>query len=180
MKRLAEALFFVAWLLNFDANRTQDLVLDSAPYPPEVSGLTLYTYIRVQSSYHLSTMGIYNRLISESFPAAADLIALDDDNVGAWLARWPDDQSFPSPSGSKYALGLGITKWRYRNLRIVMYRPFLVRWALSSSPREELMSSNAESLAVFRCLDAAKQTILSVQEYWTSQSHFRLAAWYIL
>lgn len=154
--------------------------MDSAPYPPEVDGLTLYTYLRIQSLYHLRTMGIYNRLITGSFPTAAELITLDDENIGAWLAQWPHYYSAFPPAGSKHALGVGITKWRYRNLRIVMYRPFLVRWALSSSPYDQQASSSTESVAVFRCLDAAKETILSVEEYWTSRSHFRLAAWYVL
>lgn len=122
-------------------------------------------------------MGIYNRLITGPFPTAAELVALDDESIGAWLAQWPRYYSAFPPAGSKYALGVGITKWRYRNLRIVMYRPFLVRWALSSSPYDQQASS---STAVFRCLDAAKETILSVEEYWTSRSHFRLAAWYVL
>ncbi|OBT66781.1 hypothetical protein VE03_04002 [Pseudogymnoascus sp. 23342-1-I1] len=158
----------------------EDLVLDSAPYPPEVDGLTLYTYLRIQSLYHLRTMGIYNRLITGSFPTATELITLDDENIGAWLAEWPRYYSAFPPAGSKYALGVGITQWRYRNLRIVMYRPFLVRWALSSLPYDRQASSSPESLAVFRCLDAAKETILSVEEYWASRSHFRLAAWYVL
>lgn len=125
-------------------------------------------------------MGIYNRLITGSFPNAAELITLDDENIGAWLAQWPHYYVEFPPAGSKHALGVGISKWRYRNLRIVMYRPFLVRWALSSSLYDQQASSSTESLAVFRCLDAAKETILSVEEYWMSRSHFRLAAWYVL
>lgn len=142
--------------------------------------MTLYTYLRVQSSYHLNTMGIYNRLITGTFPTAAELVALDDEGIGAWLSQWPHYYTSYPPAGSKYALGVGISKWRYRNLRIVMYRPYLVRWALSSSPCDQQSSSSAENLAVFRCLDAAKETILSVEEYWTSRPHFRLAAWYVL
>lgn len=153
---------------------------DSADYPPEVDDLTLYTYIRVQSAYHLTTMTIYNRLISGTFPTAAELVAMDDQYIGAWLAQVPHYYfSFPPP-GSEHSLGLGISQWRYRNLRIVMYRPFLVRWALSASPYGQQSSSTPESLAVFRCLDAAKESITSIHEYWTSRSHSRLAAWYVL
>ena len=125
-------------------------------------------------------MGIYNRLITPPFPTAAELVALDNDNIVSWLAQIPPYYSVYPPAGSKYALGVGITKWRYRNLRIVMYRPFLVRWALSSSPYEQPTASSPESIAVFRCLDAAKETIQAVEEYWMSRSHPRLAAWYVL
>lgn len=125
-------------------------------------------------------MDVYSRLISRPFPAAAELIALDDENIGAWLAQIPSYYSVFPPETSKYALGLGITKWRYRNLRIVMYRPFLIRWALGSPSYNERSSSSTESLAVFKCLDAAKETILSIEEYWTTRVHSRLAAWYVL
>lgn len=65
-------------------------------------------------------MDVYSRLISRPFPAAAELIALDDEHISAWLAQIPSYYSVFPPETSKYALGLGITKWRYRNLRIVM------------------------------------------------------------
>jgi transcriptional regulatory protein GAL4 len=125
-------------------------------------------------------MGVYDRLIGRPFPTAAELIALDDENIGTWLAQMPSYYSVFPPDGSKYALGLGITKWRYRNLRIVMYRPFLIRWALGSAPYTERGSSSTENLAVFKCLDAAKETIMSIEEYWTTRSHQRLDAWYVL
>jgi transcriptional regulatory protein GAL4 len=161
----------------------EDLVSDSAPYPPEVDGISRYTYLRVQSSYHLKTMGIYNRLIMPPFPRAAELIALDDEHIGSWLAQIPPYYSAYPPAGSLYALGIGITKWRYRNLRIVMYRPFLVKWALTSAPYpydQQSLGTNSEAMAVFRCLDAAKETIFLIEEYWTSRSHSRLTAWYVL
>ena len=152
-----------------------------ATCPPEVEGLTLYTYIRVQSAYHLGTMSIYDRLITGPFPTAAELVALDDQHIGGWLAQVPQYYTVFPPAGSPHALGAGISQWRYRNLRIVMYRPFLVRWALSPSPYgREASASSSEGLAVFRCLDAAKESIASIEEYWTSRSNSRLAAWYVL
>ena len=154
--------------------------MNSTSYPPEVGEVTIYTYIRVQSAYHLGTMKIYNRLITSPFPSAVELVTLDDECIGAWLAQVPYYyDAFPPPE-SEYALGLGISKWRYRNLRIVMYRPFLVRWALSSSSPGQQSFSSAENLTVFRCLDAAKESIVSIEEYWFSRSHSRLSAWYVL
>ena len=153
---------------------------DSTSYPAEIDGVSLYTYLRVQSCYHLKTMGIYNRLISLPSPTSAELVALDDEDIGSWLAHIPRYYSDYPPAGSQYALGIGITKWRYRNLRIVMYRPFLVRWALGLTPYDQPSSSSTETLAVFRCLDAARESIFSIEEYWTSRSHSRLSAWYVL
>lgn len=156
------------------------MVSDTAPYPPEIDGITRYTYLRVQASYHSRTMCIYNRLITPPFPTATELIALDDENISPWCAQIPAYyNSFPSAE-SRLALGIGITKWRYRNLRIVMYRPFLVRWVLNSAPYDQHSNPSPESLVVFKCLDAAKETIFVVEEYWMSRSHSRLAAWYVL
>lgn len=125
-------------------------------------------------------MNAYNRLITSPFPSAAELIALDDVCIGSWLAQVPHYYFADPPPKSEQALGIGISRWRYRNLRIVMYRPFLVRWARSSSSNTQQNSISIENLAVFRCLDAAKETITSIQGYWASRSHSRLAAWYIL
>jgi hypothetical protein len=140
----------------------------------------MYTYIRVQSAYHLSTMTVYNRLITSPFPSATELITLDDVCIGSWLAQVPYYYRTVPPPDSEYALGMGISEWRYRNLRIVMYRPFLVRWASSSAQNAQQNLTSSENLAVFRCLDAAKESVMHIQGYWTSRSHSRLAAFYIL
>ncbi|KAF5611391.1 regulatory GAL4 [Fusarium subglutinans] len=158
----------------------KDLTQDSTHCPPEVEGITMYTYIRVQSAYHLSTMTVYNRLITSPFPSATELITLDDVCIGSWLAQVPYYYLAVPPPDSEFALGMGISEWRYRNLRIVMYRPFLVRWARSSAQNAQQNLTSSENLAVFRCLDAAKESITHIQGYWTSRSHSRLAAFYIL
>ncbi|KAF4461442.1 Regulatory GAL4 [Fusarium albosuccineum] len=158
----------------------KDLTQDSTDCPPEVDGITMYTYIRVQSAYHLSTMTVYNRLITSPFPSATELITLDDLCIGSWLAQVPYYYLAVPPPDSEHALGMGISEWRYRNLRIVMYRPFLVRWARSSTQNYQQNLTSSENLAVFRCLDAAKESITHIQGYWTSRSHSRLAAFYIL
>ncbi|KAJ4020403.1 hypothetical protein NW766_001883 [Fusarium irregulare] len=158
----------------------KDLTHDSTHCPPEVEGITMYTYIRVQSAYHLSTMTVYNRLITSPFPSATELITLDDVCIGSWLAQVPYYYRTVPPPDSEYALGMGISEWRYRNLRIVMYRPFLVRWARSSAQNTQQSLTSSENLAVFRCLDAAKESVTHIQGYWTSRSHSRLASFYIL
>jgi mannosyl-oligosaccharide alpha-1,2-mannosidase len=158
----------------------QDLVTDTAPYPPDIDGITRYTYLRVQSSYHTRTMCIYNRLITPPFPTATELIALDDEHISPWLAQIPPYYHDLPPADSLFALGIGITKWRYRNLRIVMYRPFLVRWALNAAPYERHSAASPELLVISKCLDAAQETIYAVEAYWMSRSHSRLAAWYVL
>ena len=127
-------------------------------------------------------MRIYNRLISKPFPSAEELIALDDEFIGGWLHALPpyfrdDDFLVLNPD---YALGHSISKWRFRNTRIIMYRPFLIRWALNSNQLHQDIFSGAEHMATSRCLNAAKESINSISLFWQSHTHTRLAAWYVL
>ncbi|EXJ77050.1 hypothetical protein A1O3_10208 [Capronia epimyces CBS 606.96] len=164
----------------------QDLAPGSTTVPPEANEATLYTYIRTQSLYHLRTMRIYNRLISNPVPSAAELISLDDDLIQGWLASLPSyycDADLPLPKG--FLLGHAIGRWRFRLLRIIMYRPFLIRWAQDgsgsglSSP-SHAAAATAESIATMRCFKAAEECISCIYQFWAAATHTRLAAWYVL
>ncbi|PVH76817.1 hypothetical protein DL98DRAFT_561785 [Cadophora sp. DSE1049] len=169
----------------------KDLTAASTSLPPEVNETTLYSYIRTQSSYHLCTMRIYNRLISSPFPSAKELLSLDDELIEGWRSNLPhyfcDDDL---PLSNEYLLGHSISRWRFRLLRIIMYRPFLIRWAQndyglstpssSTSTQEYPQFSSAENTATMRCFQAAGECISALFCFWTSATHTRLAAWYVL
>lgn len=130
-------------------------------------------------------MKIYNRLISSPYPTVEELIYLDDTLISGWVKSLPhyyrdDDSVMMDPA---YSQGHAIVRWRLRNLRIIMFRPFLIRWSiklsLDESQRFETFSP-AETLAIDRCFKAAKESINSIVAYWRSCTHTRLAAWYIL
>lgn len=74
----------------------------------------------------------------------------------------------------RYALPQAIMAWRLRNLRIIMYRPFVIRQAL----RRKEDPDSAAMKAYERCLRDAKSTIEMIAEFWDSHDHDRLAAWY--
>ena len=132
-------------------------------------------------------MRIYNRLISSPIPSAGELIQLDDELIEGWRKSLPsyfcDDDLFLAP---QYLLGHAISRWRFRIMRIVMYRPFLLRWAqdgfspLSNSTSLAPQSSTAEEVAVTRCFHAAEECISILHGFWSSATHTRLAAWYVL
>jgi transcriptional regulatory protein GAL4 len=127
-------------------------------------------------------MRIYNRLISKPFPSGEELMALDDELIGGWLGDLPpyfrdDDFLVLNPD---YALGHSIGKWRFRNTRIIMYRPFLIRWALQPNSSHQDDFSGVEHLATNQCLNAAKESINSIRLFWQSHNQTRLAAWYVL
>ncbi|KIW62361.1 hypothetical protein, variant [Phialophora macrospora] len=165
----------------------KDLPVNATSLPAEVSEATIYTYVRTQSSYHLHTIRIYNRLISNPIPSAAELIALDDEFIDGWLKSLPPyfrDDNLPLPH--EYLLGHAISRWRFRIMRIIMYRPFLIRWAqdrldaTATSSVSPWQAQSAESIATKRCLKAAEECISAIFDFWSSATHTRLAAWYVL
>ncbi|KIX05349.1 uncharacterized protein Z518_06221 [Rhinocladiella mackenziei CBS 650.93] len=164
----------------------KDLKPNSTSFPAEVNETTIYTYIRTQSQYHLRTMRIYNRLISNPVPSAAELISLDDELIEGWLKSLPpyfgDDDL---PRSREFLLGHSIGRWRFRLMRIVMYRPFLIQWAQNGfgagkSPASPSQASTAETIATNRCFKAAEECISVIFRFWSSGTHTRLAAWYVL
>ncbi|OAL39245.1 hypothetical protein AYO20_01563 [Fonsecaea nubica] len=165
----------------------KDLQMDSTSCPPEVNEATIYTYVRTQSSYHLHTIRIYNRLISNPIPSAAELISLDDELIDGWLSSLPPyfrDDNLPLPN--EYLLGHAISRWRFRIMRIIMYRPFLIRSAqdgldgttVAAVPPAQ--NASAETIATNRCFKAAEECISAIFQFWSSGTHTRLAAWYVL
>lgn len=158
----------------------EDLMVDSPVTPSEVEQATVNTYLRVQSSYHLQTMPIYNRLISNPPPTPEELLTLDSTIVDAWLSQVPHyfhDSCGPMLE-ERLALPNGINCWRYRNLRIIMFRPLLVKWALQDENEETLTWHEQE--ATNRCLRAARESIASIQNFWKSRPQTRLTAFYVL
>ncbi|KAH6703190.1 transcriptional regulatory protein GAL4 [Leptodontidium sp. MPI-SDFR-AT-0119] len=168
----------------------KDLTTASTSLPPEANETTIYSYIRTQSSYHLRTMRIYNRLISSPLPSATDLLSLDDELIEGWRSSLPHYfRDNDLPLSNEYLLGHSISRWRFRLLRIIMYRPFLIRWAQndyglstpsSPSTQEYPQFSTAENTATMRCFQAAEECISALFCFWTSGTHTRLAAWYVL
>lgn len=83
--------------------------------------------------------------------------------------------------------------WRYWNLRILLYRPILLRWAIErwrrnrpgrpgpqASDSSDADEDPAERKCRFLCLQNARATISSISEYMERHICTRLAAWYIL
>ena len=124
-------------------------------------------------------MPIYNRLISDPPPKADQLLSLDDTIIFAWVSKVP--HYFSDTAGpilnDRFKLVHGLNTWRFRNLRIIMFRSFLVKWA---SQREDEFLPWAEQTATDRCLQAAQESITHIQNFWNSTYQTRLTAFYVL
>jgi transcriptional regulatory protein GAL4 len=92
--------------------------------------------------------------------------------------------------------------WRYKHLRMVIYRPFLIQKALMSSRHGSSPGTCSEgnignidsksdkgsysSSSVYaeatceRCLKESHETIRHVNKFWQTHAHTRMACWYAL
>ena len=165
----------VALPLNVD---DRDLTHLSTSLPPPRSTLTTHSSISAQARFHLTTSDIYAKVISLPFPSAQELLQLDDERISAWHSIWAVEASEVEP---RYVLSRSVMDWRYRNLRIIMFRPFVIRNVLQARIREDVQQSDpATNAAVSRCLAEAKASIISIDNYWNTGRRNRMAAWYAL
>ncbi|KAM0722956.1 hypothetical protein Q7P37_001154 [Cladosporium fusiforme] len=166
----------VALPLNVD---DRDLTNLSTRLPPPRSGLTTHSAIASQARFHLMTNEIYAKVISLPFPSAQELLQLDDERVSTWQSIWAVETPQVDP---RFLLSRNIMEWRYRNLRIIMFRPFVVRKVLQA--RIDQGGTNevdpATDTAVARCRDEAKRSIHSIDAYWNSGRRNCMASWYAL
>jgi transcriptional regulatory protein GAL4 len=73
-------------------------------------------------------------------------------------------------------------EWRYRNLRIIMFRPFVIRKALQARMRQGTIPQleSATDIAIDRCLAEAKASIISIDKFWSTGNRTCMASWYAL
>ncbi|GKT44228.1 regulatory protein gal4 [Colletotrichum spaethianum] len=162
--------------LNVD---DKSLTAISKSYPPETQDVTPYTAVRTQASFHIATTPIYTRVISKPLPSPNEMLRLDEELLEPWQAGVPPYFSESAIVPPKYALAHAVMNWRYRNLRIIMYRPFVIRRALQA--RDRRSDDSPDNVRAYdKCLADAKATITSISEFWDRNEHTRLAAWYCL
>ena len=125
----------------------------------------------------MDTHPCYERVISKPFPTPAELLELDAKHIKKFRDDLP---AYFNEStvirDARYSLQLAIMKWRIANLRIIMYRPFVIRIAL----RGKIDHESASGKAYRECLSDAKTTIETIAAYWEEYEHNRLSAWYVL
>jgi transcriptional regulatory protein GAL4 len=138
----------------------------------------------------LATSSIYSKIISTPFPSASELIGLDDNYIGKWLASIPDFFSEAAIQDSKFILSRSILSWRYRNFHILMYRPFVIQRVILESGGSSTVENAAGNeshehsmadMAVQRCSSAAAETIRQITTFWSYQERRNmLACWYAM
>ncbi|KAL4904290.1 hypothetical protein BDW74DRAFT_178870 [Aspergillus multicolor] len=153
--------------------------------PPRPSPeTTIYSHLRAQAQFHLATSAIYSKIISHPLPSAAELLQLDDTFIGGWLADLPPYFAESATQPPKFALAHAILRWRYRNFRILMYRPFLVGQIMTRA-RAHAVNSHGQvqpdvGLAIDRCLATAAEAVDLICTFWLTETNQRnmMACWY--
>lgn len=150
--------------------------------PPPADATTLYSHLRAQCSFHMATCNIYERMISNSFPTAREMVALDDISIGPWLASLPHYFQPHAIQPPKYAFSHATLQWQYRNLRILAYRPFLLRRAMSGSELGQDQDGSEDlddiDIAFQRCLDASRESVELISRFWFNNSQTMMVSWY--
>jgi len=157
----------------------RELTNVSVALPQPQPGLTTHSAVAAQARFHMATNDIYARVISMPFPSAQELVQLDDERITPWYLIWADEDFQWDP---RFTFSRSVMEWRYRNLRIIMYRPFVIREVLSARVHSSQVGSTdpTAEIAVTRCLLEAKMTIASINMYWNNNSRNVLASWYAL
>lgn len=139
---------------------------------------TIYTSVRLQSLLHLLTNGIYERIITDPFPSASQLLARDKKYLERWKKLVPPYYDESASVGDKFKLSKCVLEWRFRNLRILMYRTFLLKRVVISSQDS---SDQYERQAGEICLQECSKVIKSMNHFWCSKpDHNRMETWYTL
>lgn len=172
-----------------------DLTISATTAPENINAPTIYTNVRVQSQFHLLTNHIYNRVISRPAPSARQVLEWDDTYITKWLNMVPWYYKESAQVPERHALAHSIMTWRYKHFRMIIYRPFLIQKALMTTrfqtsiipsftegnrPPETADSCSYRDLACERCLKESHETITSIDRFWKSNIHTRMACWYAL
>jgi transcriptional regulatory protein GAL4 len=166
----------VALPLNVD---DRDLTHLSVNLPPPRPSLTTHSAVSDQARFHLMTSEIYARVISLPFPSAQELLQMDDERIIAWHTIWTVEADKVE---ARFMLSRSVMEWRYRNLRIIMFRPFVIRKALQARMRQGTTPQleSATDIAVNRCLTESRASILSINMFWSTGHRTCMASWYAL
>ncbi|KAH8426456.1 putative C6 transcription factor (Gal4) [Aspergillus melleus] len=152
--------------------------------PTEFNGPTLYSGMIAQTRFHLLTNSVYQRLISSPSLTPEETLNLQKP-MEEWYNGLPHYFKQPPPlsESDPFALVRNRLLWRDWNLRILVYRPILLRWAsrrwtpnASTDYEEDPLEGDCRKL----CLRNARLTISSITDFVNKHICTRIGAWYML
>ncbi|KAK8164581.1 Zn(II)2Cys6 transcription factor [Phyllosticta citrichinensis] len=164
--------------------RDSDLTKATNSFPAEAPETTVYTNVRYQATFNLAIQRIYTILMTGIYPPPETFVKLDDETICEWVNSLPPYFQEGVVQAPKFRLCQAILQWRYRNFRVVIFRPYLIRQILQkrgNRGNQEAEDGGAEAgidIAVQRCFQAARETIALVSDFWYTQRKSAMACWY--
>lgn len=154
-----------------------ELTALSTRLPQEQNLPTIYTSVRLQSLFHLLTNCIYERIITDPFPTSKQLFRWDEQYLERWKNLVPEYFQQEANIPTNFQLARAVLGWRFSNLRIIMYRTFLLKNVVVNSK----FDGDFDSKAGERCLQECSATISSMARFWDiKKQNNRMDAWYSL
>ncbi|EED13842.1 C6 transcription factor (Gal4), putative [Talaromyces stipitatus ATCC 10500] len=152
--------------------------------PPEVNGPTIYSGLIAQANFHLKTNHVYQQLLVSS-PSITTAEAQElQKPMEEWHSELPYYLKSAIPDEPDWlALMRNRLMWRDMNMRMLIYRPIVLRWASERWKATENTvepEDEAERECRLHCLQFARATISCMMEYMETHMCTRLGAWYIL
>jgi transcriptional regulatory protein GAL4 len=175
-----EAIMDARQVLNI---HDESLTPATTTLPPESPGPTQYTGLIAQAKFHLKTNHVYHRLISSPSITAEETKELHKP-MEEWYNELPIYLKSSTPNESDWlALVRNRLMWRDWNMRMLIYRPIVLRWASEHWSSAESLGDQedpAERECRIMCLQYARTSIISISEFMERHMCTRLGAWYML
>jgi transcriptional regulatory protein GAL4 len=165
---------------HVEADQEQSLTPQTTELPNEIGEPTIYSSLKVQSSFHLHTNYISNRLLAEPGMSPEAALALKIP-LETWANTIPEYFRLSQPPNSStrwYLFARARLWWRFWNLKIIVFRQILLRRAIAQRgqiPDQATQSTQEDCKRL--CLEAAHSTVTSIHQYAT-QDLGRLEGWY--
>lgn len=161
----------------------QDLVPITEELPSERREPTIYSSLIAQSKFHIISNSISDRLLSSPAVSASEALSLNA-VLETWCASLPWYFQMDQPASLPYDWYLFARQrlcWRYRNLQILLTRPYLLSWAMRRIGSQQVPDGSPEEAKCRRlCIDSAHRTLITSDAYIRQTPLTRLMSWYTL
>lgn len=154
----------------------KDLSVDLDELPPSKDAPTVTSSLIWQSKLAKLSNIANERLLESRLPQLATMVALED-KILLWQKTLPAymQADFYDPDFEEFHVPRMVLLWRSMHIRIVIHRPFV----LDQIRRRATFDLSNPNSGPSRCVDAARECILSIVNFWnSSKSRHGALIWY--
>lgn len=159
----------------------KDLTPSTSTQPPESPNPTIYSSMKAQSAFHVTSNYISNRLLLHGFVSPGDALSMNT-TLDNWVKGLPGYFQLgqdPQNLESWYIFARARLYWRLWNFKIILLRQILMRQVMKRHGEFLPTSPLSEAERCSRiCLEAAHLTITSIDDYLRHSEPTKLVLWY--